>query len=50
MIQPIEYKKREPLNSLTGIKSSLSNLRSVVALTYLINATTPRAISAPPTI
>lgn len=36
MIQPIEYKTREPLNSLTGIKSSLSNLRSVVSLTYLL--------------
>lgn len=36
MIQPEEYKSREPLNSLTGIKSSLSGLRSVVALTYLL--------------
>lgn len=36
MRQPVEYKSREPLNSLTGIKSSLSELRSVVALTYLL--------------
>jgi hypothetical protein len=36
MIQPVKYKSREPLNSLTGIKSSLGNLRKVVALTYLL--------------
>lgn len=39
MIRPIKYKTREPLNSLTGIKSSLSNIRSVVALTYLLYVT-----------
>ena len=36
MKQPVKYKERTPINSLTGIKSSLGNLRSVVSLTYLL--------------
>lgn len=36
MIQPIKYKERVAINSLTGIKSSLPQIRSVVALTYLL--------------
>lgn len=36
MIQPIKYKERVAINSLTGIKSSLAHLRSVVSLTYLL--------------
>lgn len=36
MIQPIKYKERVAINSLTGIKSSLPQIRSVIALTYLL--------------
>ena len=36
MINPKEYIQRDAINSLTGIKSSLSNLRKVIALTYLL--------------
>lgn len=36
MIQPIKYKERVAINSLTGIKSSLPQIRSVVALAYLL--------------
>ena len=36
MIQPIKYKERVAINSLTGIKSSLPQIRSVVALSYLL--------------
>ena len=36
MIQPIKYKERVALNSLTGIKSSLAHIRSVVSLTYML--------------
>lgn len=36
MNRPEKMKRREPLSSLTGIKSSLASLRSVVSLTYLL--------------
>lgn len=36
MINPKAFTQREGVNSLTGIKSSLGNLRKVVALTYLL--------------
>ncbi len=36
MKRPVQYKERVALNSLTGIKSSLAQIRSVVALTYLL--------------
>lgn len=36
MIDPKEFTQREAINSLTGIKSSLGNLRKVVSLTYLL--------------
>ena len=36
MINPKEFTQRDAINSLTGIKSSLSNLRKVVSLTYLL--------------
>jgi hypothetical protein len=36
MIYPETFKTREPINSLTGIKSSLGNIRKVVSLTYLL--------------
>ena len=36
MIQPIKYKERVAINSLTGIKSSLPQIRSVIALAYLL--------------
>ena len=36
MINPKEFTQRDAINSLTGIKSSLGNLRKVVSLTYLL--------------
>ena len=36
MINPKEFTQRAAINSLTGIKSSLGNLRKVVSLTYLL--------------
>lgn len=36
MRQPVKYKERIPIEPLTGIKSSLQHLRSVVALSYLL--------------
>lgn len=36
MINPKEFTQRDAINSLTGIKSSLSNIRKVVSLTYLL--------------
>ena len=36
MINPKEFTQRNAINSLTGIKSSLGNLRKVVSLTYLL--------------
>ena len=36
MINPKEFTQRVAINSLTGIKSSLGNLRKVVSLTYLL--------------
>lgn len=36
MINPKEFTQRGAINSLTGIKSSLGNLRKVVSLTYLL--------------
>lgn len=36
MIDPKEFTQRDAINSLTGIKSSLGNLRKVVSLTYLL--------------
>lgn len=36
MIYPKEFTQRDAINSLTGIKSSLYNLRKVVSLTYLL--------------
>ena len=36
MIYPKEFTQRDAINSLTGIKSSLGNLRKVVSLTYLL--------------
>lgn len=36
MINPKVFTQREAINSLTGIKSSLGNLRKVISLTYLL--------------
>ena len=36
MSYPIPIKQRTPIDALTGIKSSLYNIRQVIALTYLI--------------
>lgn len=36
MINPKKFTQRDAINSLTGIKSSLGNLRKVVSLTYLL--------------
>lgn len=36
MIKPVKYKDRVAINSLTGIKSSLAHIRSVISLTYLL--------------
>ena len=36
MINPKEFTQRDAINSLTGIKSSLGNLRKAVSLTYLL--------------
>ena len=36
MTYPYPIKKRAPLDALTGIKSSLSNIRQVISLSYLL--------------
>ena len=42
MRQPVKYKERIPIEPLTGIKSSLQHIRSVVALSYLLYAANGR--------
>ena len=36
MNNPKEFTQRDAINSLTGIKSSLSKIRTVISLTYLL--------------